>query len=378
MKILQVIPHYLPSPHFGGTPVACDNLSRNLVGLGNEVDVLTTDAFDNRKRYKSKNQPEKFANYNVYRFRNLSNSLAYYNRFAIPIPIINFFLKRPKTYEIIQLNEYRSLLNVMVCLMKPFIKSKYVLYPQGTYASYNTQLGFKKIFDFLFAGIINSAIDIYIAISDAEKLSLIESGVPKDKIVTIYYGVDVLNTGYSKKIEFSYPYILYLGRIDKRKGVDLLIRAYYKSGLNKKNVHLVIAGNDNNFVAGCKKLVRTYHLQNFVHFIGPVGEERTALYKSARLVSYVTDKEAYGLVPIESALCGTESITADTAGVSEILAKYKIGYRVRYGDIAGLASLLRKLGEKKNNVPNEKIKILLKEYSWKEIASKILEVYKNV
>ena len=40
-------------------------------------------------------------------------------------------------------------------------------------------------------------------------------------------------------------YILFFGRIDKYKGVDILIRAYLKSTLPNRNIKLVIAGKGN-------------------------------------------------------------------------------------------------------------------------------------
>src|SRR3990172_10354693 len=114
MKILQVIPHYFPSTYFGGTPVSCHYLAQNLVKLGYKVDVLTTDVFNAKERYRSKGQPEKYANYRIFRFKNFSNRLAYQNRFVTPIPSLRF-LWQLRTYDVIQLHEYRSLLNVLLC-----------------------------------------------------------------------------------------------------------------------------------------------------------------------------------------------------------------------------------------------------------------------
>jgi glycosyltransferase involved in cell wall biosynthesis len=263
-------------------------------------------------------------------------------------------------------------------MLKPLTKAKYILYPQGTFANYNTQVGFKKIFDALFQRAINSAINVYIVLSDVEKKTLIDGGVRASKIKVIDYGIDGLEMETKKELSFSYSYILYLGRIDKRKGVDLLIKAYKKSGIYQKNVHMVVAGNDSGFVSECRKLVQKYALQRFIHFIGPIRAERASLYKSARLVAYVTENETYGLVPIEAALCGTASIVDGDSGVARVLEKYRIGYRVKYGDIESLARVLEKEGWKKNNVSGDKIRRLLEEYSWKAIAKRFLEVYQNV
>jgi glycosyltransferase involved in cell wall biosynthesis len=378
MKILQIIPHYFPSTHFGGTPVSCHYLSSSLVKLGHQVDVLTTDAFSRTQRYVVKAQPEKYANYQVFRFKNLSNRLAYNNRFATPIPSFTF-LRQLTTYDVIQLHEYRNLLNVLICLFKPFTRATYILYPLGTFPIHNTQIGFKKIFDIFFAKIINWATDVYVVVSNVEKASLVKNGVSRRKIVTIYYGIDVVEAKFAKNKVFNQPYILYLGRIDKRKGVDLLIRAYQKSSIFKNNIHLLIVGNDNNFLDKCEALVRKYKLKRFVHFREPItGIKKATLYRDARLVVYVTENEAYGLVPMEAALCGTASIVANTAGVAEVLGKYGIGKSVKYGDIEELVMFLKKMAVHENRVPKGKINKLLKEYNWQVVTKRFIKVYQNV
>lgn len=375
MKILQVIPHYFPSVYFGGTPFSCHYLSRELVKLGNDVDVLTTDAFSRKQRYKKKSWPEKYDNYNIYRFKNLSNSLAFNNRFSIPIPRIKFFSKL-KEYDIVQLHEYRNLLNVLLCLLKPITGAKYLLYTLGTYPIYNTQIGFKRLFDFLFSKIINNAIDIYVVVSNAERNDLLKAGVDRKKIKVIYYGVDFVNALTKKKTPYNFPYILYLGRIDKRKGVDKLIKAYAESEVSNRNVHLVIAGNDNDFMETCRKLIKKFGIGKMVHFYGPVkGEEKVALLKGANLLSYVTQAEAYGIVPVESVACGVTPVVAKDSGVFEVLKKYRIGLAVDFGNVESLSRILRDKAVAKNVVSDTTIKNLLKENSWSLVAAKFNILY---
>lgn len=80
MKILHVIPHFLPSKYFGGTPWSCFNLAQAQATLGHDVSVLTTDVFSQHKRYF---QPEeKMTSVRIYRLRNLSNIIAYIHKLS--------------------------------------------------------------------------------------------------------------------------------------------------------------------------------------------------------------------------------------------------------------------------------------------------------
>ena len=50
MRILHVIPYFYPTLSYGGPPIGVYELSRQLVRLGHEVWVFTTDAFDQKRR----------------------------------------------------------------------------------------------------------------------------------------------------------------------------------------------------------------------------------------------------------------------------------------------------------------------------------------
>jgi phosphatidylinositol alpha-mannosyltransferase len=113
--------------------------------------------------------------------------------------------------------------------------------------------------------------------------------------------------------------ILYLGRLEKRKGVEYLISAYAKLRKEHQNVNLIIAGN------GVKKdyLMRIVEQNKIpdVNFIGFVPEaDKAQLMADADLFcSPALYGESFGIVLLESMAVGTPIIAGNNTGYASVM-----------------------------------------------------------
>ncbi|HEV7751390.1 MAG TPA: glycosyltransferase family 1 protein [Baekduia sp.] len=122
----------------------------------------------------------------------------------------------------------------------------------------------------------------------------------------------------------SNPYILFVGALEPRKGLDVLAAAWPRAGLD--GVELVIAGEGRETVAGATQL-------------GHVTDaELHALYAGALAVVLPSRLEGYGLPPREAAVHGTPSIVSDLPTL-----QLPGTLRVPPGDAEALADALRRL-----------------------------------
>jgi glycosyltransferase involved in cell wall biosynthesis len=120
------------------------------------------------------------------------------------------------------------------------------------------------------------------------------------------------------------PYVLYVGALEPRKGLDVLAAAWPQAGLD--GVDLVIAGEGRESVAGGTHL-------------GHVSDaELHALYAGALAVVLPSRLEGYGLPPREAAAYGTPSIVSDLPTL-----QLPGTLRVPPGDAGALAEALRRL-----------------------------------
>lgn len=105
-------------------------------------------------------------------------------------------------------------------------------------------------------------------------------------------------------------YILYVGRLDRAKRIDLLLRALAKT----KRGRVVIAGTGAEEQA-LKHLAQSLNLASRVEFLGYVDDARVLeLYANARGVFYAPVDEDYGFVAVEALMAARPVITTEDAG----------------------------------------------------------------
>ena len=110
--------------------------------------------------------------------------------------------------------------------------------------------------------------------------------------------------------------ILYLGRLHKTKGIDLLINAFSK--VENKQLKLLIAGRVNPYKKELKKLVESLKMKENVVFLGEVkGEKKQRLIQNAWVMASPTYSDVIGMVNLEAAALKTPMITTYKTGLNE-------------------------------------------------------------
>lgn len=135
------------------------------------------------------------------------------------------------------------------------------------------------------------------------------------------------------------PVVLFLGRLERRKGWEELLGAFSQVRRHHPQARLlIVGGNDKDAVA----LVERHGLASSVELHGSVPHDRTALYYSAADVTAVPSHyEPFGLVAIESMACGTPVVATRVGGLSWTVGKESVGVLVPVHDQAALGNALR-------------------------------------
>ena len=116
------------------------------------------------------------------------------------------------------------------------------------------------------------------------------------------------------------PYILFLGRLHPKKGIDLVIKAF--AHLHNTEMTLKLAGEvqekDKGYDAYLSSLVKQLGLEEQVEFIGAVkGKLKWLLYKNAWAFCLPSHSEGLAMVNLEAAACRTPVITTYQSGVPD-------------------------------------------------------------
>lgn len=133
-------------------------------------------------------------------------------------------------------------------------------------------------------------------------------------------------------------YVLYVGRLDRAKRIDLLLRALAKT--KRGRVIIAGAGVEQQQLA---RLAQTLGIAARVEFVGFVNEAHIPeLYAHARAVYYAPVDEDYGFATVEALMSARPVLTTDDAGgVLEFIEHENDGWVTRADENEIAASLAR-------------------------------------
>jgi glycosyltransferase involved in cell wall biosynthesis len=172
--------------------------------------------------------------------------------------------------------------------------------------------------------------DALLAVSDSTRRDAIKIlSIPPDKIITTPLGVeesfqpiqdktalDFVRTRYGLPEKF----ILYVGLIEPRKNLPLLLRAYKRMLDSGVAHHLVVVGRRGWMYDQVFELLSTLKIKESVHFTGYVERsELPGVYSSASVFVYPTLYEGFGLPVLEAMACGTPVVTSKVSSLPEII-----------------------------------------------------------
>ena len=165
------------------------------------------------------------------------------------------------------------------------------------------------------------------------KFMTTEFGISSEKIAIVPPGVDTDFFSPTPKTRQSLNRhrILYVGRLDALKGVDLLLEAFAIIVARGVDVELEIVGGGSadEFRSVLGRISRL-RLSDRVRLPGVLPQsELPRTYTAADCIVAPSFHETFGLAVLEAASCGTPAIAADVDGLRSIVADGETGYLVR-------------------------------------------------
>lgn len=124
-------------------------------------------------------------------------------------------------------------------------------------------------------------------------------------------------------------WLLYLGRVHPKKGVDQLVRAYAAAAAGGWEVDLVVAGaGDPRYINALKRLIPAA-ISGRVHWIGPVyGDAKYGALYAADAFVLTSHQENLCVAAVEAMACGCPVLLTNEVAVAHLAAESGAGYRV--------------------------------------------------
>ncbi len=174
--------------------------------------------------------------------------------------------------------------------------------------------------------------------------------------------------------------ILFLGRLEKRKGLPFLLEAY--AGLKKElpDIRLIVVGGDGGLRPACERYVERNGLADVV-FTGYVPDQDKPRYfkTAAAYCAPNTGAESLGIVLLEAMAAGTPMVASSIEGFADVLTDGQEGLLVPPRDSAELRLALRRLlsDEALREEMGRQAAVTAQHYSWDRTAGQVLQYYEE-
>jgi|SRR3989344_1442008 len=387
MKILHIVPTYVPAYRYGGPIKSVHYLNKWLVKKGIDVTVYTTNLNGDKLLNVPLNRETLINGVKVHYFPITWKSWEY--SFALHQALA----KNIKDFDLIHITSVFLSVSTLGAFYARKFHKPYIISPRGSLMK--EPLGMKsnikkKIYISLFEKRNLRNANVIHFTAESEKEEYIKAGFPLKKSMVISNGLDPDELAITKnKINFREKYgigldkkiVLSLGRINWKKGFDTLIPVF--AGILKKepNAVLVIVGEDDGYKKTVQSLIVNYQLQGKVIFTGIlVDEEKIAVYKESNVFVLLSYSENFGMAVVEAMYFGLPIVMTKAVGIASDIIRCGAGIVINKNERSCIDAILKLLNNsiiaKKNSEQGKKL--VANQFMMPKIVEKFIDTYKNL
>lgn len=379
MKILHATIRYYPA--LGGVEEYVQRISEGLVKAGNSVTVCTSDLAQHTGKLVRVNAgPGEVNGVRVIRRSALPIKMRHYSVMPF-LPAVLF----KEQADIVHGHCFMSFPMDAACCVSRMRKIPFIFNP------YFTQLSVPSCFGKLYRKTLGRAAmnaDAVVVISEFERRIIEEAGYRPRRFEMIPPGVDheqfdtAAHNVYDRYGLGGRRVILFVGRLDANKGIDVLLKAANVLVKDFSDLAFVIAGDDFGARQSLERMVRETHLDRHVFFTGKLSRpDLVSAYKHACIFAFPSLYEAFGIVLIEAMAAGIPVVASNTSAIPYVVRHSETGLLFDPGNSRALADALagllrddrlqKRMGEEGRRYARE-------HFSWQRTIDAALQLYESV
>lgn len=380
MRIVHVIPSYVPSITRGGPGIAVDALTRALAARGHDVEVLTTDV--DTPAEIPRGQPVARDGVTVRYFQHRgSNRLHYAPELAAAA--------RAEAGRTDVAHLHSVFLWPTAAAARRFAAARvpYVVAPRGMLVpelvAARGTLRKRAWIRLVERRTLRGAAAIH-ATSELEARDLARAGLDLAPVRVIPNGVELAawdgsSASLPSEVRLAVdgpPYALFLGRLSWKKGLEALVDA-----LAFHPLRLIVAGPDEDSLAAelATRAARAGASER-LRFLGTVeGAAKTALLRRCVALALVSRSENFGNVVLEAMAAGRPVVVGPGVGLAELVAEHGAGV-VTEPEPAAIAAALRSLDAEPSlaEAMGRRGRAVAEDLSWARVAERAEHLYREV
>ena len=370
MKILHVLPYYKPAYVYGGPIYSSSALCEALFKKGHDITVLTTTANGDQEL---SSYEEVIDGVKVLRFNRLTKN----NTFVSP-QLALYLYRHIKSFDVVHVHTWWNLVSIfslIICFLK---KVRPVLSPRGMLSDYIIETNNpkqKKIIQWLFGKSLLAKVKFH-ATAPAESLEILKL-YPSATIKIAFNFIKIPSIPNSEPVYDDTIKMIFLSRIDPKKGLELLFKALHNLNWN---YHLDIIGpGTDEYIESLKLLTEQLGIGDHVTWHGSVfGDKKFAMLKNHDLMLLPSYNENFANVIIETLAMGTPVLISNEVGLAPYVSEKNLGWicHTNSSDIIKQLELFRSDLSKRNFIRKNAPAIIDKDFNHDVLVDKYLELYK--
>ena len=385
MKILQIVPSI--SLVYGGPSQMVLGLSAALAQLGQDVTIITTDSNGDTGQAPLDvplGVPVSQNGYQIYYF-----PCSPFRRYKFSLDLFTWLANRAKDYDIAHIHALFSPVSSISASIARYRQLPYILRPLGTLDPADLQK--KRQLKQIYANFLekpNLAAAAAVHFTSQQECQTAERFNIKTKDIVIPLGVDFFNpqalpvTGFD--LPQNKPIILYMSRLDPKKGLDLLLPSLESLLEKGLDFHFVLAGGnpqDSEYENRIKNQIERSILGKNTTITGFVtGEVKNSLLARADLFVLPSYYENFGIAVAEAMAAGIPVVISDRVDLHPAVTAAAAGWvtACQLEDLTNtLATAITNPEIRQQRGKNAR-DLVLNQYSWSAIAEQMLTVYQNL
>jgi len=385
MKILQIVPSI--SLVYGGPSQMVLGLSAALAQLGQDVTIITTDSNGDTGQAPLDvplGVPVSQNGYQIYYF-----PCSPFRRYKFSLDLFTWLANRAKDYDIAHIHALFSPVSSISASIARYHQLPYILRPLGTLDPADLQK--KRQLKQIYANFLekpNLAAAAAVHFTSQQECQTAERFNIKTKDIVIPLGVDFFNpqalpvTGFD--LPENKPIILYMSRLDPKKGLDLLLPSLERLLEKGLDFHFVLAGGnpqDRDYENRIKNQIERSILGKNTTITGFVtGEVKNSLLARADLFVLPSYYENFGIAVAEAMAAGIPVVISDRVDLHPAVAAAAAGWvtACQLEDLTNTLAMAITNPEIRQQRGKNARDLVLNQYSWSAIAEQLLTVYQNL
>jgi glycosyltransferase involved in cell wall biosynthesis len=382
MRVLHVVPTYLPATRYGGPIYSVHGLCKALAADGHEVHVFTTNVDGAGDSDVPLGVPVLRDGVHVWYFPSRWLRRLYWSS-----PMMRALKAQLPRFDVVHLHSVFLWPTWAAARVARAQRVPYVLSPRGMLVRDLIRRK-SRCLKSAWIGLIErrnlrNAAAIHVT-SGRERRDLEELGLALSRVEVIPNGVDVaempVDVRLDTKLEMALakgPCVLYLGRLSWKKGLDRLIRSWG----HVRTGHLLIAGNDDeNLAPQLRAMIEECGLEGHITLVSRrVGDdEKRLLFGRVRVTVLPSYSENFGNVVLEAMAAGCPVVVTPQVGATEVVLAARGGLVAEGGELA--AALDRLLGDEAEatQMGRHGRDYVAENHSWSGVETTVAGLYLDV